>query len=137
MDALSEVLRVVRLVGAIFVNATFTAPWRFDSPRADFAAPILEPGAERVIIFHAITEGECIVSMEGQPTMDLKAGDVIHIGGVKLVFHLKDEVGDDTGEHTGEHGGIRPHNVIAFGETQRLPDDTAPDDDLGARKSKD
>ncbi len=77
MDALSEVLRVVRLTGAIFINGTFTAPWRFDSPHADFAAPILEPGAERVIIFHAITDGECIVEMEGQPLLRLVAGDVI------------------------------------------------------------
>jgi AraC-like DNA-binding protein len=27
MDALSETLRVVQLVGAIFINARFTAPW--------------------------------------------------------------------------------------------------------------
>lgn len=79
MDALSEVLRVVRLTGAIFINARFTAPWCFDSPNADFAAPILEPGAERVIIFHAITEGECVVQMDGRPTMRLVAGDVIII----------------------------------------------------------
>ena len=63
MDALSETLRVVRLVGAIFINARFTAPWCYQSPSADTAAPILEPGAERVVIFHLITEGECYVDM--------------------------------------------------------------------------
>ena len=60
MDALSETLRVVRLVGAIFINARFTAPWCYQSPRADTAAPLLEPGAERVVIFHLITEGELL-----------------------------------------------------------------------------
>jgi AraC-like DNA-binding protein len=77
MDALSEILRVVRLVGAIFINARFTAPWCYQSPRADSAAPVLEPSAERVVIFHLITEGECYVEMEGQPPMRLTAGDVV------------------------------------------------------------
>jgi AraC-like DNA-binding protein len=77
MDALSEILRVVRLVGAIFINARFTAPWCYQSPRADSAAPVLEPSAERVVIFHFITEGECYVEMEGHPPMRLSAGDVV------------------------------------------------------------
>jgi AraC-like DNA-binding protein len=77
MDALSETLRVVQLVGAIFLQARFTEPWCYQSPPADAAAPLLEPGAERVIIFHLITEGECHVELEGQPPMHLTAGDVI------------------------------------------------------------
>ena len=77
MDALSETLRVVRLVGAIFINARFTAPWCYQSPRADAAAPLLEPGAERVVIFHLITEGECWVELAGQPALHLVAGDAI------------------------------------------------------------
>ena len=77
MDALSETLRVVRLVGAIFINAKFTAPWCYLSPSADSAAPLLEPGAERVVIFHLITEGECFVELGNQPPMRLTAGDAI------------------------------------------------------------
>lgn len=82
MDALSETLRVVHLVGAVFINARFTAPWCYQSPRADAAAPLLEPGAERVVIFHMITEGECFVEMEGAEKGDsepvrLIAGDVV------------------------------------------------------------
>jgi AraC-like DNA-binding protein len=73
MDALSETLRVVRLVGAIFIQARFTAPWCYRSPTADSAAPFLEPGAERVVIFHLITEGECYVEMGGQPPTRLVA----------------------------------------------------------------
>jgi pSer/pThr/pTyr-binding forkhead associated (FHA) protein len=65
--------------------------------------------------------------------VNLKSGDVITIGSVKLVFYLKDEVGDDTGEH----GDVKAGNVIAFGETQRLPDNLAPDKDLGSRKTGD
>jgi AraC-like DNA-binding protein len=77
MDALSETLRVVRLVGAIFIQARFTAPWCYQSPRADSAAPHLEPGAEKVVIFHLITEGECFVELGGEPPMRLTAGDVV------------------------------------------------------------
>ena len=77
MDALSETLRVVRLVGAIFINARFTAPWCYQSPRADTAAPFLEPTAERVVIFHLITEGECYVELGDEPPLHLIAGDAI------------------------------------------------------------
>src|SRR5580704_4919406 len=77
MDALSETLRVVRLVGAIFIHARFTAPWCYQSPSADSAAPLLEPGAERIVIFHLITEGECFVEMDGEPPVRLIAGDAV------------------------------------------------------------
>jgi AraC-like DNA-binding protein len=77
VDALSETLRVVQLIGAIFINARFTAPWCYQSPRADSAAPLLEPGAERVVIFHLITEGECYLEMADQPPMRVSAGDAL------------------------------------------------------------
>lgn len=77
MDALSETLRVVHLVGAIFIQGRFTAPWCYQSPDADTAAPYLEPGAERVVIFHLITEGGCFVELDGQTPVHLKAGDAV------------------------------------------------------------
>jgi AraC-like DNA-binding protein len=77
MDALSETLRIVQLVGAIFINARFTAPWCYRSPSAAAAAPLLEPGAERLVIFHLITDGECYVEMETAPALKLTAGDVV------------------------------------------------------------
>ncbi|HYM28045.1 MAG TPA: AraC family transcriptional regulator [Steroidobacteraceae bacterium] len=77
MDALSETLRVVQLVGAIFINARFSAPWCYQSPRAASAAPLLEPGAERVVIFHLITEGECYVELGDEAPLRLIAGDVV------------------------------------------------------------
>jgi AraC-like DNA-binding protein len=77
MDALSEILRVVRLVGAIFIQAKFTAPWGYQSPCADSVAPLLEPGAERVVIFHLIIEGECFVKLADQSPVHLIAGDVV------------------------------------------------------------
>ena len=77
MDALSQTLRVVRLVGAIFLHGRFTAPWCYQSPHADTAAPFLEPTAERVVIFHLITEGECWVELGDSPPLRLVAGDAV------------------------------------------------------------
>jgi AraC-like DNA-binding protein len=77
MDALSQTLSVVRLVGAIFLHGRFTAPWCYQSPHADAAAPYLEPTAERVVIFHLVTEGECWVELGNLPPMLLVAGDAV------------------------------------------------------------
>ncbi|HEV7575129.1 MAG TPA: AraC family transcriptional regulator [Caldimonas sp.] len=77
MDALSETLRVVRLVGAIFIQARFTAPWCYQSPRADTAAALLEPSAEKVVIFHLVTEGECYVELGDDAPVRLIAGDAV------------------------------------------------------------
>lgn len=77
MDALSEVLRVVRLSSAIFFNAQFTAPWCFSSPSAASVTDILHPGAEQLVVFHLLTEGECHLQIDGTPETVLHAGDVI------------------------------------------------------------
>lgn len=77
MDALSETLRVVQLTGAIFINARFTAPWCYQSPSAASAGKLLEPGAERVVIFHMVMEGECFVELGDEHPVRLIAGDVV------------------------------------------------------------
>ena len=77
MDALSEILRVVQMSGAFFVNARFSAPWCYQSPKASSAAPWLEPSAEQIVIFHLITEGDCLVEMEGAEPMRAHTGDVL------------------------------------------------------------
>lgn len=77
MDALSEFLRVVHLVGAIFIHGRFSAPWCYLSPPAESAAPVLQPNADRVVIFHMLLEGECVVEVPGEPEVCLRAGDVV------------------------------------------------------------
>ena len=77
MDALSHTLRVVRFAGAIFFRGEFTAPWCYQSPPADAAAPVLEPGAEKVVIFHLVTQGGCHVTLDGIAPVQLAAGDAI------------------------------------------------------------
>ena len=77
IDALSETLRVVRMSAAIFIQGNFTAPWCYQSQSADAAAPLLEPHAEHVVIFHLITEGECFVELRDEAPLKLVAGDAI------------------------------------------------------------
>lgn len=77
MDPLSETLRVLRLSAAVFLQARFTAPWCYQSPPADVAAPVLEPAAEKVVIFHWIVEGEAVVELDGAPPLTVQAGDVL------------------------------------------------------------
>src|SRR6185312_4084177 len=65
MDALSDILRVVRLSGAIFFHARFTAPFCYAAARTSDLAQLVEPGAERLVIFHLITQGECWIELDG------------------------------------------------------------------------
>src|SRR6266566_6383305 len=52
MDVLSEVLKVVRLQGAMFYNGEFSSPWSFCSPPSHMVAPYVAPAAGHVIIYH-------------------------------------------------------------------------------------
>jgi hypothetical protein len=64
MDALSEILKVVQLNGAIFFNARFTAPWCVASPAEASLARTLGLGAERVLLYHYMLEGSCLITLE-------------------------------------------------------------------------
>lgn len=78
MDAISEALKVVRVTGAAFFNAEFTAPWGFASPPTKTVASALEaPGTERLAIYHLLTEGVAQIRVEGQPELPLAAGDLV------------------------------------------------------------
>lgn len=77
MDALSEILKVVQLNGAMFFNARFTAPWCVESPAGASLAQTLGLGAERVLLYHFMVDGSCLVTLEGMAPLRLNAGDVI------------------------------------------------------------
>jgi len=77
MDVLSEVLKVVKLQGAIFYNGEFSAPWSFRSPESCNVAPLVVEGAEHVIIYHLLTEGRASARVEDGERIGLAAGDVV------------------------------------------------------------
>lgn len=77
MDVLSEVLRVVRLEGALFFNAEFSAPWCISSSQSTSIAPNLSPGAGHLIIYHFLTEGRAYAKLPDGRREELIAGDIV------------------------------------------------------------
>jgi AraC-like DNA-binding protein len=78
MDVLSEVLKAVRLDGALFYNGEFSAPWCFRSPASRAVAPYLSGDSSHVIIFHLLTEGRGYAHVEGETKkVLLNAGDIV------------------------------------------------------------
>jgi AraC-like DNA-binding protein/mannose-6-phosphate isomerase-like protein (cupin superfamily) len=76
-DALSEVLRLVRLTGAVFLNAELTAPWAVQTPSAQQLAAKLMPNADWLVEYHLIVEGRCWLRLgDGEPVA-LNAGDLV------------------------------------------------------------
>src|SRR6187402_2324305 len=77
IDVLSDVLRVVRLSGAVFFTADFSAPWAIQSPPGEALASIVKLDAECVVLFHVLVEGNCVVECQRHPGVKMEAGDVI------------------------------------------------------------
>jgi AraC-like DNA-binding protein len=77
MDVLSELLRVVKLEGALFFNAEFSAPWCINSAQSTALAPILSPGAKHLILYHFLTEGRAYARTGDGAREELVAGDIV------------------------------------------------------------
>jgi AraC family transcriptional regulator, alkane utilization regulator len=79
MDALSDVLRLVRLTGAVFVNAELSAPWAIQSPPSRVLADALIPDAQHLIEYHLLIEGGCFIQVAGEPPLQLAQGDLVMV----------------------------------------------------------
>ena len=77
MDVLSDVLRVVRLSGAVFFTADFSSPWGLESPAPVALTSALMPEAECLVLFHILVDGECEVVCRGLPVTKMESGDVV------------------------------------------------------------
>jgi len=76
-DVLSDVLRAVRLTGAVYFNFDLTTPWVAATPPASELVGTVMPGAERVIMYHLVARGTCWSALEGEPPMRVREGDLI------------------------------------------------------------
>lgn len=76
-DALSDVLRVVKLSGALFFLVDASSPWGVDIPPASAFAPIILPRARHVVSYHVVTEGSGWASVPGERPVQFAAGDVL------------------------------------------------------------
>src|SRR5690349_24741016 len=77
MDALSDVLLSIRLRGAIFLDAHFTAPWCVSSTIvAEDCKPLVEKPAQ-LIAYHVIIGGRLLLGIEGEREIELHAGEIV------------------------------------------------------------
>jgi AraC-like DNA-binding protein len=78
LDALSELLRVIRLSGTAFIDAELTAPWAVETPPPSAIAARLAPGAGRIIPYHLVVQGACYVQLKKKKKpVELSAGHVV------------------------------------------------------------
>ena len=77
MDALAEILRVIKLDSAIYLNAEFSEPWCITSPNSSALAPLfVRPGAH-VIIYHLLCQGRAYFEIDDGERVELSAGDLV------------------------------------------------------------
>jgi len=76
-DILSDVLRSVRLRGALFFFVNGGESWVAEAPAArDIAARVM-PGSEHVMEYHVVTRGECWAAIVGEEPVRMQPGDII------------------------------------------------------------
>ena len=76
-DTLSDVLRAVRLRGAVFFDISGSSDWAAEAPPGSELAPLLMPGVDHVMEYHAVAQGTCWVGLVDAPAIQLNAGDVV------------------------------------------------------------
>ncbi|MFO1150745.1 MAG: AraC family transcriptional regulator [Alsobacter sp.] len=76
---LSEVLRALRLTGAIFFNVEQRAPWVAHTPAGSEIASCVMPEADHVIMFHVVTAGGLWAEiLDGSiPPIRVDAGEIL------------------------------------------------------------
>lgn len=76
-DTLSEVLRAVRLKGAVFFAVDASAPWVAEAASGRVLGPEIMPGIEHVIEYHVVTSGSCWGGLIDEAPVRLQEGDII------------------------------------------------------------
>lgn len=76
-DTLSDVLRSVRLRGALYFHVSGTRDWAAEAPASRDIAAAVMPGAEHVMEFHVVLSGACWAAVVGEAPVHLAAGDLV------------------------------------------------------------
>jgi AraC family transcriptional regulator, alkane utilization regulator len=77
MDVLSDTLRVLRLAGALFFTANASGSWSMQSATSSEYARLLNSRADYITIFHIVANGQCWITVDGQSSFQVAAGDVV------------------------------------------------------------
>lgn len=79
MDVLSDVLRSVRLTGAIYFDVHARAPWVAETPPVSSICTNVMPEFEHVVAFHIMLDGWCWAQLAdlSAPAVRMEAGDAV------------------------------------------------------------
>lgn len=76
-DTLSDLLRAVRLRGAVFYYVSNWEDWAAEAPPAREIAAAVMPGAEHVMEFHMVAKGSGWAAISGLTPVRLESGDIV------------------------------------------------------------
>lgn len=76
-DVLSDVLKAVRLTGAVYFDYELTSPWVAAAPPSREIAQVVMPGAERVIEYHLLARGTCWAHVREGGPVRIGEGDLL------------------------------------------------------------
>jgi len=76
-DALSDLLRTVRLTGAAFFDVAASDKWAIESPSRELILPKVLPGANHLVAYHVVTAGHCFATPNGGAPVALETGQVV------------------------------------------------------------
>src|SRR5947209_4521942 len=115
MDAFSEILAAVKLNGALFFHAHFSAPWAYDAPASKTLAPALAPGAPHIIVYHFLVDGTAVATVGGGQSIPLVAGDVVIFPhGDPHLFASRVGPHDNTSVAAAVHRKVVTHDLTAL-----------------------
>ncbi len=77
MHAFSEILSGVKLNGALYFSAEFSAPWGFSSPPSNEVAALLAAGAPHLVICQFLIDGIAVAETPDGESVGLKLGNVL------------------------------------------------------------
>jgi AraC-like DNA-binding protein len=124
-DALSDLLRVVKLSGGVFLDAEFTAPWCVAAQAEPWEYRHIIADPARVISFHFVVEGRLLLQVGAEPPVELRGGSIVLLprnephtlasdAGLRPADQLKPEQPDE-GPIRIRHGGGGERTHIVCG----------------------
>jgi AraC-like DNA-binding protein len=76
-DTLSDLLRSVRLRGAVFFHVSLRDQWSAEASTAKDIAQAVMPGCEHVMEYHMVAKGEGWAAVSGLSPVRLSTGDIV------------------------------------------------------------
>ena len=77
LDAFSDVLRVIRLAGGVFLEAEFTAPWCISGQLTSNDCKPFLVTPRHVIASHFVAAGNMQLRVDGGDAIDVRAGELV------------------------------------------------------------